>query len=360
MKPPGVLKFGGSSFRDVSAYAEVAAHLQARMKDEERRLVIIVSAMPGGTERLRHRLHQVNEHPLDETIAGLLTLADTVSAHLLASALHRLGTTATVLAGHQTGFVTNTVFSWARLERLDAVPLRNALAAYEVVIIPGGQAADAAGRPTWLGKNSSDLAAVAAAAALGVPEVEIHSDVDGIYSADPHLIAGSRLLPRVSYASAMALSLRGAKVLHRRAIQLAEKHGIKIVCRLNRPPHRIGTVIAATGDLVEAVILNADSITIRFDSAMEADHAHSVFATEGVATLRSDHEIGALVTVVGGFLDLEAFSHRHGIGGVALSEVLVAEISGSRTSLHLVDGWDAAVALAQHLHDPSARSRSHQ
>src|SRR5690606_21059595 len=118
---------------------------------EERHFAVVVSAMPGETERLRERLTTVNPHPEDASIAGLLTLADTVSAHLLASALHRRGMTATVLAGHQQGRRTDATFARARLARLGPGPLRQALAAHQLVLVPGGQAADEQGRPTWLG-----------------------------------------------------------------------------------------------------------------------------------------------------------------------------------------------------------------
>ena len=85
MRTPGVLKFGGSTFPDYDAYGLIAEALAGRVHDEERHFAVVVSAMPGETERLRERLTTVNPHPEDASIAGLLTLADTVSAHLLAA-----------------------------------------------------------------------------------------------------------------------------------------------------------------------------------------------------------------------------------------------------------------------------------
>ncbi|MFD6619631.1 aspartate kinase, partial [Streptomyces albidoflavus] len=311
VKPPVVVKFGGSSFRTLAAYGQLAEALSRRVEQENTRLVVVVSGQPGETEQFRERLSQVNAHPEDETVAGLLTLADTVGAQLLATALHRTGRSATVLAGHQLGLTTDSAFMWARLEHTDPEPLRAALSENEVVVVPGGQAADKEGRPTWLGKNSSDLSAVAVAAAVGAPRCEVHSDVDGIYSSDPHLITGAQLLGQVSYNTAALMSLYGAKVLHRRSVRLAQRHGIEIVCRYNRDPFTIGTVIGSAGSTVAAVVLNQRSAALRYATDEFADQAYAAFHGANIDVVRLTS--GPLVAVTGGFVDLPEFQRRNGI-----------------------------------------------
>ncbi|MEU4166626.1 aspartate kinase [Streptomyces sp. NPDC026665] len=357
MKSPAVLKFGGSSFRTLAAYGDLARALSDRVEREDTKLVVVVSGQPGETEQFRDRLNQVNPHPEDESVAGLLTLADTVGAQLLATALHRTGRTATVLAGHQLGLVTNSAFMWARLEHTDSEPLLTALFDNDVVVVPGGQAADTRGRPTWLGKNSSDLSAVAVAAAVGADRCEIHSDVDGIYSTDPHLVSGTRLLKEVSYNIAALMSLYGAKVLHRRAVRLAQKHRIEIVCRLNRAPFPIGSVIGTGGTSASAVVLNQRSIALSYDSDADADVAFAAFHAANIDTIRLT--TGPQVAVMGGFVDLEEFQRRQGLKPGVYAGVPVTALRGSKVATHLAAGEDDALHLAQRLHDelqdPNAR-----
>ncbi|MFE9566422.1 aspartate kinase [Streptomyces sp. NPDC006487] len=346
---PAVLKFGGSSFRTLAAYGELARALGERVDADGTKLVVVVSGQPGETEQFRERLSQVNPHPEDETVAGLLTLADTIGAQLLATALHREGRSATVLAGHQLGLVTNSAFMWARLERTDPQPLRTALRDHDIVVVPGGQAADAQGRPTWLGKNSSDLSAVAIAAAVGAPRCEIHSDVDGIYSTDPHLVSGTRLLPEVSYNIAALMSLYGAKVLHRRSVRLAQKHGVEIVCRLNRAPFTEGSVIGSAGASATAVVLNQRSVALSYDSDADADLAFNAFHGANIDTIRLT--TGPLVAVVGGFVDLEEFQRRGGLTPGTYAGVPVTALRGSKVATHLAADGGEALHLAQQLHD---------
>ncbi|OON81126.1 amino acid kinase family protein [Streptomyces tsukubensis] len=349
LRAPAVLKFGGSSFRTLASYAQLAEDLSRRVEEENTHLVVVVSGQPGETEQFRERLSQVNPHPEDETVAGLLTLADTVGAQLLATALHRRGRTATVLAGHQLGLTTDSSFMWARLEHTDPEPLRTAVRDNEVVVIPGGQAADKEGRPTWLGKNSSDLSAVAVAAAVGAARCEIHSDVDGIYSCDPHLVSGSKLLSQVSYNTAALMSLYGAKVLHRRAVRLAQRHKIEIVCRYNRAPFPTGSVIGTAGSTVAAVVLNQRSAALRYETDDLADQAYKVFHGANIDVVRLTS--GPLVAVTGGFVDLPEFQRRHGLTPGEYAGVPLTAVRGSQVVTQLAADEEDALHVAQRLHD---------
>ncbi|MFK0235666.1 aspartate kinase [Streptomyces sp. 2132.2] len=349
MKTPVVLKFGGSTFPTHGAYDELARGLDERIRSEGRPMAVVVSAMHGETEGLRGRLHEVNRQPEPATGAGLLTTADLVSAHLLATALHRRGRSATVLAGHQLGLTTNASFLWARVVDTDPAPLLKALSEHEVVVVPGGQAVDAEGRPTWLGKNSSDLSALAVARAVGSRVCEIHSDVDGIYTSDPHLIAGARMLPEVSYNMAALMSLYGAKVLHRRSVQLALRHRIEIVLRHNRAPYGTGTTISGAGTQMAAVVFNQRSLVLDYPDDAQADFAHHAFHVEGLDTVRLNRRPS--VAVVGGYVDTEALQRKHGIKAGRAAGVPVAEVRGSKVTMHVAPGSEDAVRLAQRLHD---------
>ncbi|MFJ6798065.1 aspartate kinase [Streptomyces sp. NPDC091268] len=355
-----VVKFGGSSFAGPDGYGIVADAVERRLRERGRPLVVVVSAGPGETEALRERLHGVDPHPRDETLAGLVTLADTVGAQLLAAALQRRGREAGVLAGHRIGLVSDAVFARARLLRIDPGPVAGALRSHEVVIVPGGQAADGRGRPTWLGKNSSDLSAVALAAAVGADLCEIHSDVDGVYSADPHLVPDARLLPRVSYDAASLLSLHGAKVIHRRAVELARRRGVEIVLRHNRAPFAHGTTVGAAGEPVAAVVAGGRSVALRYGSEELADRAHAAFHAAHIDTVRLPD--GPLVVVVGGFVDLEDFHRRRALAAPAFAGVPVTVLHGPTARTHLTADEDAALRLARRLHatidGPGTRPRA--
>ncbi len=354
MTRPAVLKFGGSSFRTAEAYRRLAETLAERIEADGRPLAVVVSAMPGETEKLRELLREVNPHPADASVAGLLTLADTVGAQLLSAALHRIGCRSTVLAGHQLGFTTGSSFMWARLEDIDPVPLTRALVEHETVIIPGGQAVDAAHCPTWLGKNSSDLSAVAAAVAVGANRCEIYSDVDGIYSADPNLVAGARLLPNVAYGVARSMSLHGAKVLHRGAVQLAEQYNVTILCRSNEAPFPIGSTISEAGAAVSAVIVNLRSTVLRYANHTQADETHRIFNAQGVEAIRFADS--PCIGVIGGYLDIDMFQRRHSLPHARVDGIPVVELSGSNSQIHVAQTADEAVRLAQKLHENLATS----
>ncbi|MEX2983028.1 aspartate kinase [Streptomyces sp. C36] len=352
--PAAVLKFGGAGFRSPESYNELADAL-ARRVDAEGPLVVVVSAMTGETEELRRRLHEVDPYPAEATTAGLLTMADTISAHLLTAALHRAGRRATVLAGHQLGIVTDSTYMWARVKENDPGPVLRALADHDVVVLPGGQAVDEHGRPTWLGKNSSDLTALLVAAPTGAQRCEIHSDVDGIHSADPDVVEGTRLLPRVSYDTAATLSLYGAKVPHRRAVHLAKKHGIAIVCRLGKAPFTTGTVIDGEGGPVSGVIVNKRSVVLDHRTAAAADHAHSVYHAEGIDSVRL--ESGPYVAVIGGYPNLDRLHRlhrRHDLPPARPVGIPVTELSGSSVTTHIAEDETAAEHLARKLHETLA------
>ncbi|MFI5528781.1 aspartate kinase [Kitasatospora sp. NPDC051853] len=345
-----VLKFGGSSFRDLTDYGRIADYLAHRVRDLHRPLAVVVSAMPGETEGLRERLTEVHPHPAEENVAGLLTLADTVSAQLLTAALDRRGLRAAVLVGHQLGLTTEGSPMWATLTGIDPAPLREAMAGADVLVVPGGQAVDTAGRPSWLGKNSSDLTAVAVAAALGATDCEIFSDVDGVYDCDPHLVPASTLLPELSYRDAGRLSAYGAKVLHRRAVALAEEHRITLVCRGNRGPYPVGTVIAGTGAPAAVVVLNRRSGALLHPTADRAAETAALLNGAGIEAFAAATAQGPCVVVAGGYVDLAATGTRLGLPEGRPGGVPVVTVRGDSAEVRLAADETAAVELARQLH----------
>lgn len=243
-----VVKFGGSSFLDLADYDRVAGYLD-RLSAGDTRVVAVVSGMSGTTGRLLEAARTVDPDLEPAVQDQILATAEIVGAGLLRAALHARGTSATDLCAHQIGIRSDESWTRARIVDLDAGPVLSALADHRVVVVAGGQAVDRHGRITMLGRNSSDLTAVALAAAVGAPDCEIFSDVAGIFTADPHVVPAALLLPSLSYAQTVAMAESGAKVLHWGSVTFAADHGVRIVCRsLTAGPG--GDLVAGPGTVV--------------------------------------------------------------------------------------------------------------
>jgi aspartate kinase len=113
----------------------------------------------------------------------------------------------------------------------------------EIPILPGYIARDAEGRTTTLGRNSSDYSAAIIAAALGATRLTIYSDVAGVYTADPRVVADARLLLALTYDEAARVAWLGAKALHPRAVEPLAPFAIPLELRASAAPRALGTNI---------------------------------------------------------------------------------------------------------------------
>ncbi|HYO70555.1 MAG TPA: hypothetical protein VEU33_31200 [Archangium sp.] len=345
-----VLKFGGSSFLDLADYRRIAGFLEDRLASDAEKIIIVASAMAGLTERLRGLAQGLNPSLSAETSDALLPLADTLGAGLLRAAAEQAGLRTTSLNGFQLGVVTDDNFMRARVLRVDPAPLRQALETADVVVVPGGQAVDARGRPTMLGKNSSDLTAVLAAAALDLHECEIYSDVCGVYSSDPNLIRGTHLIERISYDGLIHLSQSGAKVMHYGAVATAKRHGVRIVCRLNREDYRVGTVIGDGPD-PRAVIVDARSIILELETPGLHQRAKELLRAAEVPLVELESEGPHRLAVTCGFFDPVRFLSERGILAASQELNLVSSFEPGTPARRDVVNKLSAVSLGQALHD---------
>lgn len=345
-----VFKFGGSSFLDLDDYRRVAAYVRARL-GAGRKIVLVVSAMAGMTERLRGVAGALNAGCSPEVSDGLLPLADTLSAALLSASLEGLGARARVLSAYQLGIITDANFSRARVVALDDGPIRAALADADVVVVPGGQAVSAQNRPTSLGKNSSDLSGVLLAAMLGLPQCEIYSDSCGIYSADPNLFAGVRLVESVSYDVARTLSLSGAKVLHHGAVREAQARGVRIVCRLNRAGYQVGTTILPSAPPAPFVVLDQRSVVLTIAGAAQRAAAAERWRAIGVPHVELGEAGLDALAVTCGFFDPVRDLAELGITALPQDALLCSVVRGENDVRRMLLPRADAVALAQALHD---------
>lgn len=228
--PVKVLKFGGSSFIDLSDYTTVAAYVTGMVTSVDTRIAVVVSGMSGSTGRLLEAALSIDPGLHPQVQDQVLSTAEMVSASFLRAALSAAGCPTTDLWAPQAGIRSDNAATQARIVSIDPRPLLDAFAEHRVVVVAGGQALDDDNRITMLGRNSSDLTAVALAASLSAGQCHIYGDTPGVFTTDPHVVPSARLMPQLTYRQCRQMSESGAKVLHWGAVRHAQEHGVVIRC----------------------------------------------------------------------------------------------------------------------------------
>lgn len=308
---PVVLKFGGSAFPDLSGYHQIADYLAGRAS-ESSGLVVVVSAMSGTTGRLQETLRRVHPAPQPAVSAMMLTSGEQVSVALLTAALQARDVPARGLSANELGLISDGPADRARLRTIDPTALHGELARSPVLVIPGGQAVNEAGNLTMLGRNSSDLSAVAAAIAVGAEGCEIYSDVPGVCSADPYLVPGAQTLPLVGYATLQLLASSGAKVVQGEAVRWAEEHRIRIECN-TLPPVTTRKTVIADAPPVAVLMLHEQGEVWSFATARQRIRAQLRAAAEGLDAVETEHRGRPTLVITGhGRNDLVEFCCQDG------------------------------------------------
>jgi aspartate kinase len=236
--PLVVSKFGGSSVADAERIRRVAG-LIARERADGADVVVVVSAMGDTTDDLLALAAHVTDRPDPRELDMLLATGEHQSATLVSMALHALGVDAISLTGPQAGIVTDGQFGRARIAGIEPHRVRAELEQGKVVIVAGfqgmshsGGAGDAGDvgsvETTTLGRGGSDTTAVALAARLGADRCRIFTDVTGIFTADPRLVADARQLEVIGYEEMLELAHQGASVMQTRAVELGWVNGVEI------------------------------------------------------------------------------------------------------------------------------------
>ena len=224
-----VQKYGGSSVADVDKIRRVAELIRARRADGFR-ICVVVSAMGKTTDGLLHQAQELAPEPPRRELDMLLSCGERASMALLAMALDALGVPSISFTGSQSGILTNDRHSDARILEVRPYRVQDELDKDKVVIVAGFQGVSYRREITTLGRGGSDTTAVALAAALGA-DCEIYSDVDGVYSADPRIVANAQRLESLSHEEMQELAAAGARVLHAQAVQFAKAKNIAIYCK---------------------------------------------------------------------------------------------------------------------------------
>jgi len=222
-----VMKFGGTSMAGTERIRRVA-QIVRKQQAAGHEVAVVVSAMAGETDRLVNFCREAN--PLYDPAEYDVVVAsgEQVTSGLLALTLQAIGCKARSWLGWQIPVHTEGAHAKARVVGIDSEAVIAAMQAGEIAVVPGFQGIADDGRVTTLGRGGSDTSAVAFAAALKADRCDIYTDVDGVYTTDPRIVARARKLKYVTYEEMLELASVGAKVLQTRSVSLAMKEGVRV------------------------------------------------------------------------------------------------------------------------------------
>lgn len=252
-----VQKFGGTSVANAEKIRG-AARRAIRAQQNGNQVVMVVSAMGHQTDVLVDLAKQITDDPSGREMDMLLSTGEQVSVALMAMAIHSLGAEAVSLTGAQIGIRTDSTHTKARIQSISTERMKKLLDDGKIVIAAGFQGIDEDFNITTLGRGGSDTTAVALAAVLNADACEIYTDVDGVFTTDPRLVAEARKMNRVSHDEILELASLGAGVMHSRSIEFGKKFGVPIhVCNSQSFSDEPGTVIGNDSESADRAVTGA-------------------------------------------------------------------------------------------------------
>ena len=264
-----VQKYGGTSVGTVDRIKAVAKKVAAGHRAGDK-IVVAVSAMSGETNRLIGLASEIQEQPNLREMDVLVSTGEQVTIALLCMALQDAGVEARSYTGGQVRILTDNAHGKARIQEIDGHRIHDDLDAGRVVVVAGFQGADEAGNITTLGRGGSDTTAVALAAALNADECQIYTDVDGVYTTDPRVVAEARRLDKITFEEMLEMASQGSKILQIRSVEFAGKYNVplRVMSSFEDGP---GTLISLEDDdqmekpVVSGIAFNRDEakLTIR-------------------------------------------------------------------------------------------------
>jgi aspartate kinase len=249
-----VQKFGGTSVGSLERIEKVSERV-LRTVSEGHKVVVVVSAMSGETNKLIAYAKHFSQMPKESEVDILLSSGERVTSALLSIALNAKGQNSVSLSGRGAGILTDSNYTKARIEDIDPKPILSQVNNGNVVIVAGFQGVDESGRVTTLGRGGSDLSAVAIAGAIGADLCEIYTDVDGIYTTDPRIEPKAKKLEVISYDEMLEMASLGAKVLQSRSVEMAKKLNVNLVTRSSFNDNE-GTLITNEDKILEKPLVS--------------------------------------------------------------------------------------------------------
>ena len=287
-----IQKYGGTSVADGARVKEVAKRV-LKYRSEGHDVVVVVSAPAGVTDSLLKRAKDITDLPDKRELDMLLTTGEQISIALLSMAIKDMGGDAISYNAFQVKFGTTADHTKALITNIDTTKIKERLKEGKVVVFAGFQGITIDNEITTLGRGGSDTTAVALGVALNADEVEIYTDVDGVYTADPRIVKNSKKLNEISYQEMLEMAASGAKVLHPRSVEIAAKYGIHIHLRSSFDNSK-GPIVKGEEEIMEKAKIvgvssskNEGKITI-LGMPDKPGIAAKVFATLAKAKINTD------------------------------------------------------------------------
>ncbi len=254
-----VQKFGGTSVADIDCIRAAARRVAAAV-EAGNEVAVVVSAMAGTTDRLVAWTREIA--PVHDTreYDVVVSSGEQATVGLMALALQAAGIDARSWLGWQIPIRTDDVHGRARIRDIDPDELLRRMAQGQVPVVAGFQGLSGAGRITTLGRGGSDTSAVALAAALGADRCDIFTDVDGIYTTDPRIVAKARKLEKVTFEEMLEMASQGARVLQTRSVEMAMNHGVELQV-LSSFVDAPGTFVVNEDEAVEQQVVSGIAYT---------------------------------------------------------------------------------------------------
>ncbi len=248
-----VQKFGGTSVGSVERIDAVAEIV--KNASQSNKIVVVVSAMAGETNKLVNLAKNFSENPNKREFDAIVATGETISSALLAMALHSKGLKAKSYSASQISMRTTDSFSKARILDVDAKKILEVLEEDTIPIITGFQGITETGDVTTLGRGGSDTTAVAIAAQVKAKRCDIYTDVDGIFTTDPKIVPNAKKLDSITMEEMLELAGQGAKVIQTRAVEFANKYNVPVRV-LSSFNNGNGTLISLKEDTMENALVS--------------------------------------------------------------------------------------------------------
>jgi len=262
-----IQKYGGTSVGSPERIKNVARRI-AKFQSKDHRLVVVVSAMSGETNRLIALAKEIQANPDPRELDVMVSTGEQISVALLSMSLMGLGIKARSYTGSQVRILTDSAHNKARILKIDEDRIRADLDDGYIVVVAGFQGVDEFGSITTLGRGGSDTTAVALAAALSADECQIYTDVDGVYTTDPRIVPEARRLKTITFEEMLEMASLGSKVLQIRSVEFAGKYKVRLRVLSSFEEGGEGTLITFEGDkdmeqaIISGIAFNRDEAKI--------------------------------------------------------------------------------------------------
>lgn len=273
-----VMKFGGAAFASTEHIQNVVKKAIAE-KEKGFEVVVVTSTMRSVAEEIAKMVRNLSDNASKRELDALFSTSAQLASSLVALALQEEGYNAVSLTGWQAGIQTDALYGHARIDEIDVSRLEEHFAQGQIVIVAGEQGIDNLRNITTLGKGGAETAAIAIAAKLKAERVDIYTNVDGVYTADPSHVAGAQKLKEITYDEMLELSNLGSQIMHPRAVELAKKFQIPVIIRASERD-TVGTLLKEEVEMeknlmVRGVAYESDVIrlTVGYDAYSNASLA---------------------------------------------------------------------------------------